>query len=211
MTTTDFELFHYWRSSCSWRVRYALALKGLNYKSTAVNLLKDEQSDLPYLQLNPAGLVPTLLVKGRPLTDSLAIVEWLEEAYPTPALLPKDPWARAQMRSFVMLISAGIQPLANLRTSKYHSADAEKKNEWNRHFITEGLIPVETLLRRESGSFSFGDTASMADVFLIPQVYNAHRFNVDMSRFPNAQRVYDAAMKTAACDAAAPHNQPGAS
>lgn len=209
----DLTLYHYWRSSCSWRVRWALALKGLEYKSVPVNLLKNEHNELAYLKLNPSGQVPCLLVDGRPLSESLAIIEWLEETFPANPLLPKDPWLKAEIRSFVQMIAAGIQPLGNLRVQQFVSKESEKKAEWARHFIDEGLIPVETMLRKfskDGKAFCFGDEPSMADLFLIPQIYNAARFQVDMSRFPLSQRIYENALKTAACDKAAPHNQPGA-
>ena len=210
MSPIELELFHYWRSSCSWRVRWALALKGLSYKSCPVNLLKKEQNELSYLKTNPSGQVPCLIVNGKSLSESLAILEWLEESFPTPALLAKDSWRRAEIRSFCSMIGSGIQPIANLRVTGYYASDAEKKAEWSRHFINEGLIPLETMLRKNGGQFSFGDEITMADLFLVPQIYNALRSNVDMSRFPLAQAIYERCLKTAACDLAAPHNQPGA-
>jgi maleylacetoacetate isomerase len=206
-------LHHYWRSSCSWRVRWALQIKGIPYESMAVNLLKGEQNDLVYLKLNPSGQVPCLIVDGRALSESTAILEWLEETYPDPPLLPKDPWLRAEIRSFGQMIACGIQPLANLKVQHHVSKDADKRSEWANHFVTEGLVPIETMLRRYSDdakAFAFGPSPTLADLFLIPQVYNALRVNVDMTRFPLAKQVYDNALKTKACDAAAPHNQEGA-
>ncbi|MES2744012.1 MAG: maleylacetoacetate isomerase [Bdellovibrionota bacterium] len=209
----ELTLHHYWRSSCSWRVRWALQLKGIAYKSVAVNLLKGEQNDLVYLKLNPSGQVPCLLVDGRALSESTAILEWLEEAYPATPLLPKDPWVRAEVRSFSQMIACGIQPLANLKVQQFVSKEAEKKTEWSNHFVTEGLVPIETMLRKysnEGKAFAFGPEPTMADLYLVPQVYNALRVNVDMTRFPLAKQVYDNALKTKACDAAAPHSQEGA-
>ncbi len=210
MNESQIELYHYWRSSSSWRVRWALHLKGVAYKSHPINLLKNEQSELSFLKVNPAGQVPCLLVGDRVLSESTAIIEWLEEVYPMPALLPKDPWRRAEIRSVCAMVSSGIQPIGNLRVTGYYSKEMEKKNEWSRHFIDEGMIPVETMLRKNSGSHCFGDTLTMADLFVVPQVYNAHRVNVDMSRFPLALALYERALKTSSCDQAAPHNQPGA-
>jgi len=210
MSDASIELYHYWRSSCSWRVRWALILKGIPYQSHPVNLLKNEQSELSYLKINPSGQVPCIVSGAATLSESLAIIEWLEEKYPTPALLPTDAWRKAEVRSVCTMISSGIQPLANLRVTGYYSTDPDKKMEWSRRFVDDGLIPVETMLRKNSGVYCFGDTLTMADLFLIPQVYNAHRVNVDMSRFPLAQAVYERALKTEACDKAAPHNQPGA-
>jgi maleylacetoacetate isomerase len=210
MPEAKIELYHYWRSSCSWRVRWAMALKGIAYKSHPINLLKNEQSDLSYLKINPSGQVPCIVYGDNALSESLAIIEWLEELNPEPSLLSKDAWRRAEIRSFCTMIASGIQPIGNLRVMGYYSSDQDKKAEWARHFIDEGLIPVETMLRKYSGNFSFGDEITMADLFLIPQIYNAHRFKVDMSRFPLAQEIYERALKTKACDEAAPHNQPGA-
>ncbi|RZA14306.1 MAG: maleylacetoacetate isomerase, partial [Proteobacteria bacterium] len=164
-------------------------------------------------KLNPSGQVPCLLVDGRALSESTAILEWLEEAYPATPLLPKDPWVRAEVRSFSQMIACGIQPLANLKVQQFVSKEAEKKTEWSNHFVTEGLVPIETMLRKysnEGKAFAFGPEPTMADLYLVPQVYNALRVNVDMTRFPLAKQVYDNALKTKACDAAAPHSQEGA-
>lgn len=212
-TKTTLTLHHYWRSSCSWRVRWALALKELDYESIPVNLLKNEQNDPAYLKLNPSGQVPCLIVHGKALSESLAIIEWLDETYPENPLLPKDPWMRAEIRSFCQMIAAGIQPLANLKVQNYVSSEAEKKALWARHFIREGLRPVEAMLKTYSSdakAFAFGDKATMADLFLIPQIYNAQRVQVDLSAFPLATRIYEYALKTSACEKAAPQNQPGA-
>lgn len=187
-----------------------MALKGLPYESIAVNLLKGEQNDLAFMKINPAGQVPCLVVDGRSLSESLAIIEWLDEVHPEQPFYPADPWVKAEIRSFVLMIAAGIQPLANLRVQQYVSKDAEKKTEWARHFIEEGMVPIENRLRERSSKgkgFAFGSELTIADIFLVPQVYNAHRFHVDMSRFPHAERIYESALKTAACDQAAPHNQ----
>lgn len=210
MGESTLELYHYWRSSSSWRVRWALALKDVKYQSHPINLLKHEQNNPGFLKLNPAGQVPCLVAMGNTLSESMAIIEWLEESYPEPELLPKDPWRRAEIRSLSGMIYSGIQPLGNLRVTAYFSTDAEKKAEWNRHFIEEGLIPVETMLRKYSGKWCFGDDLTMADLFLVPQIYNAHRVNVDMSPFPLAQEIFERALRTKACEEAAPHNQPGA-
>lgn len=210
MSSTTIELYHYWRSSSSWRVRWAMALKGVSYKSHAINLLKGEQSEAPYLKINPSAQVPCLRVGDNGLSESMAIIEWLDESYPEPALLPKDPWRRAEIRSLSGMVYAGIQPLGNLRVTGYYATEAEKKAEWSRHFVSEGLVPIETMLRKYSGKWCFGDEITMADLFLVPQIYNAHRVHVDMSRFPLAQEIYERALKTKACDQAAPHNQPGA-
>lgn len=206
----ELHLYHYWRSSCSWRVRWALELKGLPYRSTAINLLKEEQKSDEYLRLNPTGLVPTLKVDGRFLSDSFAIIEWLEETYPQKPLLPKDPWGRAEVRSMSMMVAAGIQPLGNLRVINHYSDIAEKKKEWIQHFMNVGLQPIERLLEKKAGTYCFGDTVTMADIFLVPQIYNALRFDVDLNPFPRSKRIYESCLKLESCDRAAPHNQEGA-
>lgn len=210
MPAATLELYHYWRSSSSWRVRWALALKEVNYKSHPINLLKQEQSYPAYVKLNPAAQVPCLVIGDNTLSESMAMIEWLEETYPEPALLPKDPWRRAEIRSLSGMVYSGIQPIGNLKVTGHYSSDAEKKTAWGRHFVEEGLLPVETMLRKYSGKWCFGDELTMADLFLVPQIYNAHRVSVDMKRFPLAQEIYERALKTKACEEAAPHNQPGA-
>jgi maleylacetoacetate isomerase len=206
----ELQLYHYWRSSCSWRVRWALEIKGIPYRPIPINLLKDEQKSPAYLQINPSGTVPCLTAKGRNLTDSLAILEWLDEVYPQEKLLPADPWKRAEVRAFSMQIAAGIQPLANLRVIHRYSDDPQKRKEWIQHFITAGFHPVERHLEKNGRTFCFGDTLTMADLFLIPQVYNALRFDVNMAAFPLARRIYETCLQLGSCDRAAPHNQEGA-
>lgn len=207
----DLHLYHYWRSSCSWRVRWALEVKGLAYRSTAVNLVKDEQKSPDYLRINPSGLVPTLLVDGRPLMDSSAIIEWLDEVYPDQPFLPKDPWSRAEIRTFAMTVAAGLQPLGNLRVIQYYSDNAEKRQDWIHHFLHIGFQPIERMLEKHAGVYCFGDSLTMADLFLIPQIYNALRYAVDLRPFPRAKRIYDSCLKLESCERAAPHNQEGAS
>lgn len=197
-------LYHYWRSSCSWRVRWALAIKGIACEFVAVDLLKGEQRSTAHLQRNPAGTVPVLEVDGAFLTDSLAIIEWLEEKHPKPALLPKDPVARTRSRALANLVAAGIQPLQNLKVMKRVSDDPAKQNAWNRHWITEGLTAYETLAQKSAGRFSVGDQVSVADFCLIPQCYNALRFDLALNPFPTIARIYKAALATPVCQTAHP-------
>lgn len=207
-------LHDYWRSSCSWRVRWVLALKGVPYDAMAINILAGEHRQPDYLKLNPAGLLPTLMVDGQPFSESTAICDWIDETWPAPPLYPQHGLERMHIRQLVMTIVAGTQPLQNPATSKHflpHATDAERSAH-ARFFIAKGLGVYEDLLQRgEPGHFSHGNDVTMADICLIPQVYNAKRFDVDLTELPLVAGIYERALKTKACDAAAPHNQPGAS
>jgi len=206
------ELLHYWRSSCSWRVRWALAIKGISYKSTPINLLKEEQKIDSYTANNPSAFVPTIKINGESLAESGAILEWLEEVYPTPAILPQDSLSRIKVRQLALTIIAGTQPIQNPAVLKTVSSSPEARQEFGRHWIANGLAVYEKLLERGNpGTYSFGSTVTMADLCLIPQVYNANRFNVDMSQFPLISGINQRCLATKECDTAAPHNQPGAS
>lgn len=202
-------LYHYWRSSCSWRVRWALELKKLAYQSVTVDLLKNEHRQASYLQINPSAAVPCLVTQGRQLSESMAIIEMLEDQYPQPPLLPSDTWGRAKVREFCSLIS-GIQASQNLKILQRYSADQRQRQNWAHYFIVQGLQAVEARLQRQAGTFCFGGRLTMADLFLIPQVYNAKRYGVNMHKFPIAERIYQHCLTLPECDKAAPHNQPGA-
>ncbi len=203
-------LYHYWRSSCSWRVRWVLALKSITYESVAVNLLESEQKKAEYLALNPNGLVPALQVDGQFLTESLAIIEWLDEVFPENPVLPKDPWIRAQAREIALLIAAGIQPLQNLKVTHHFSDEAKEREHWSRYFIEAGFTALEKKLAAYSGDYCLGHSLTLADIFLVPQIYNALRFQVEMHRFPRLESIYKNCLRTEACDKASPHRQPGA-
>jgi maleylacetoacetate isomerase len=207
--TKSFELFHYWRSSCSWRVRWALNIKGIAYKSTPVNLLKGEHKSPTYLAMNPSAFVPTLMVDGSPMAESASIMEWLDETIPTPALLPQDSNSRAHVRQLMNTIQAGTQPIQNLAVQKYVSDDPVEKQKFACHWITKGFEVYEELLRRGNpGTYSFGAQITMADLCLIPQVYNANRFGVDMNLFPLIDGINKRCLATKECDDAVPENQP---
>lgn len=203
-------LHHYWRSSSSWRVRWALAHKGLAYESNAIDLLSGAQREAAYVaNKSPMGLVPCLEVDGRPLTESVAIVEWLEDVRPEPALYPRDPWARARVRQLVEFVNAGTQPLQNLGVNRRHSSDATEQKLWARHWIERGLTAIErelAQLRAEGlgGRHAVGDALTAADMFLAPQVYNARRFEVDLAPFPLLLAVEEAALATESAKAAHP-------
>ena len=207
---SQIKLYHYWRSSCSWRVRWALELKQIPYQSIAVNLLKAEHKTASYLKMNPSGNVPCLEYNGQFLNESIAIIEWLDEMFPINPLLPSDRWSKAQVRELVGIIASGTQPVQNLKVLKHRSSDPKEKADWARHFISEGLKSYEARIANTTGTFSFGSQITIADLCLIPQVYNAKRFNVDMNQLPHCKRIYNTSLKLKSCDIAAPHNQPGA-
>ncbi|XP_065191314.1 probable maleylacetoacetate isomerase 2 [Sycon ciliatum] len=201
-------LWSYFRSSCSWRVRIALALKGIEYDQKHVNLIRDggEQHKDDYVKLNPQQQVPSIEIDGVTLSQSIAILEYLEETRPQVPILPKGAVERARVRHVVECINSGIQPIQNLSILQY--VGSEKKAEWGKHWITVGFVALEALLQRYSGKYSVGDEITVADLCLVPQVYNANRFKVDMEAFPAIQRVHSALECQDAFVAAHPKNQP---
>eukprot|EP01139_Manchomonas_bermudensis_P026015 Amastigsp_a847809_21.p2 type:complete len:211 gc:universal Amastigsp_a847809_21:638-6(-) len=199
-------LYSYWRSSCSWRVRIALAHKGIAYEYSATHLVKKEQRSEDYAALNPSKLVPTLLIDGHTLTQSIAILEYLEETRPEASMLPTEPKARADVRAIVQIIASDTQPLQNLRVLEY--IGDEKKAEWAKHWISASFDALEQVLSRTAGRYCVGDCVTFADACLVPQVYNAHRFSVDMSAYPTIVRVEAALRELPAFVAAHPDQQP---
>ncbi|CAH1792070.1 unnamed protein product [Owenia fusiformis] len=202
-------LYSYFRSSCSYRVRIALALKGVEYEYRAVNLVKDggQQHFDEYKQLNPMEMVPSFVVDGQALTQSVPIMEYIEEVYPQkPSLLPKDPLVRAQVRAVSEIINSGIQPIQNLPVLQY--VGDEKKMEWGRYWIDKGFKGLEKQLQQTAGEFCVGDEVSMADACLVPQVFNANRFKVDMSQFPTINKIHQNCLNLEAFKAAGPTMQP---
>ena len=216
------KLYTYFRSSASYRVRIALNLKGLPYETVPVHLLKDggQQYSEEYRALNPDGLVPSLIDEhageAAAITQSLAIIEYLEEAYPAPALLPQSALDRAFVRSVALSIACEIHPLNNLRVLRYltHTLKVgeDDKNAWYRHWVEQGLSSLETTLARDprAGAFCYGDQPSLADCFLVPQIFNAQRFKCDLSAMPTLMRIYDACMALEAFERASPAQQPDA-
>jgi maleylacetoacetate isomerase len=205
-------LLNYWRSSSAWRVRIALALKGLEYEYKAVNLLKGEDTAPEYYRINPSG-VPTLIDGdgAKPLTQSLAIVEYLEERYPAKPLLPRDFIERADVRAVANFIAC-LQPLQNLGTQQLVGAqfgDAAK-GPWAKAVIQEGMEGLEVLLSRSAGIYCVGDTFTMADCFLAPQAYACRRFGVDLAQFPTISRVLAAVEAHEAVVASHPDRMPDA-
>jgi maleylacetoacetate isomerase/maleylpyruvate isomerase len=208
-------LYTYYRSSAAFRVRIALNLKGLLYEPQFVHLARGEQRKSEYLAVNPQGLVPALVDEGQLLTQSLAIIEYLDETHRSPPLLPKDPLGRARVRSLALLVACEIHPLNNQRTLQYlvnelgHSD--EEKNRWYQHWIRDGMAKLESdLARGGSGSFCYGDAPGMADCCLVPQVFNAQRFNCDLSHAPRVMRVFEQCMQLEAFQRAQPSRQPDA-
>jgi len=201
-------LYGYWRSSCSYRVRIALNLKGLKYKYIPVHLRKEEQKAPDFAEKSPNQTVPVLSVAGKNLTQSLAIIDYLEETCAEFPLLPKDPLDRAQVRSLAQMIACDIQPLQNLRVLGKVSGEQSQRNEWAKNVNLEGLTRVEKAVAKTAGKYSFGNNVTLADLCLVPQVYNAIRFGLDVATlFPTIHRVNAALNELQAFKDAHPDNQ----
>lgn len=182
-------LHGYWRSGTSYRTRIALNLKGLTYRTEAVDLRTGAQRSEAYLARNPQGLVPALEVDGRVLTQSPAILEWLEERYPEPALLPRDPLDRAEVRAMAALIGCDVHPLNNMRVLKAVEGLGGDQGAWTARWIGAGFDALERLIERRGGLYSFGDAPTLADCYLVPQVYSARRFAVPLEAWPRIAAV----------------------
>ena len=206
------ELYTYFRSSASFRVRIALGLKGLPYETRSVHLQKNEQLAADYAAKVPARLVPVLHDGDAWLSQSLAIIEYLDETHPTPPLLPATPIERAQVRALAMDIACEIHPLNNLRVLRYLVRELkiaeEAKNTWYRHWVEGGLAAVEARLAAAPGTYCFGDTPGLADCVLVPQIFNAQRFDCQLDHVPNVMRVFAACMELDAFERARPENCP---
>ncbi|ENM5739562.1 maleylacetoacetate isomerase [Vibrio mimicus] len=209
-------LYGYWRSSAAYRVRIALNIKQLTYESRAVHLSKDggEQHHATFHHLNPSELIPVLIDGEFHLNQSLAIIEYLDEIYPEPRLIPARGAERYQVKALALDIAADIHPINNLRILQYLTAELavseDQKNTWYRHWIDTGFRGLEEKLSQTAGEFSVGNRLSLVDVCLVPQVYNAERFNLDMSCYPTLQRVAETLRALPAFVKAAPENQPDA-
>ena len=209
------KLYSYFRSSASYRLRIALNLKGLAYDYQAVNLLAGEQRSEEYLALNPLGLVPSLqLHDGAILIESPAVLEYLEESYPQPPLLPADPLARARVRAIANAIACEIQPLCNSGVTEHlkasHNFGSDEVFAWYNRWIPRGFAAVEHMLTQAGTPFASGEAPGMADIFLVPQVYNARRFNIDLAPYPHITRIVEACNQLPAFIDAAPERQPDA-
>jgi maleylacetoacetate isomerase len=208
-------LYNYWRSSSSHRVRIALALKGLPYRYVPVNLLEDEQNGEAHKARSPTGFVPCLAIDGVPYVESVAILELLEERFPTPPLYPRDSHGRARVRALVEILNAGTQPLQNRSVTLFLPQDQETQRRWLQHWVGRGLASFEAAMKSHeaegvSGPYAYGETPTAADALLVPQVVSAKRFHVELGECPRVVRAFEEAMKLEAFQAAAPDRQPDA-
>jgi maleylacetoacetate isomerase len=206
-------LYGYWRGASPYRVRIGLNLKGLAYEQVAVNLLESEQHKAAYRAINAQRLTPALDVDGRILTQSTAILEWLEETHREPALLPGDPFDRQMVRAMAAIVSNDIHPLNNVRVTRALAAmDVSEayRNTWITRWIGDGFQALEPLVAKHGSGWAFGDHPTLADCCLIPQIYSAKRFKVDMAPFPSIQAVAEKAEAHPAFAAAHPSRQPDA-
>jgi maleylacetoacetate isomerase len=205
-------LYGYFRSSSAWRLRLALGLKGLSYEYVPVNLLAGEQDSDWYGAINPSHAVPTLVIDGHTLSESLPIMEYLEETRPSPPLLPADPFRRAKARQIAETVNSGIQPLQNAkvlaRIEKGLGLGEHGRVAWARHWVSTGLDALEAIVAPVAGSCCVGDAPTMADVLLVPQLGNARRFQLDVARWPTLDRIDRHLAAHPVFVAALPGNQP---
>ncbi len=210
------KLYTYFRSSAAFRVRIALNLKGLSYEQAFVHLGKGEHRLPEFAAINPQGLLPALEDDGQLMRQSLAIIEYLEEKRPNPPLLPKDLRGRARVRALALLVACEIHPLNNPRVLNYLTKSLgrseDEKNAWYRHWVRDGLAKFESCLNAAAGTgkFCHGDVPTVADCFLVPQIFNARRFDCETTHAPSAMRIFDTCMKLEAFDRAQPSKQPDA-
>jgi maleylacetoacetate isomerase len=207
----SYQLYGYWRSSASWRVRWAMLLKKIPYESMPVNLLKGEHRDNAHLEINPAGLVPVLITpEGETLVQSMAILQYLEELYPRPSLFGRDSLEGAKIRGLCETINADTAPLQTPRVQKYHSPDSSQQIRWAQEWIYRGLKTFDAL-RPKSAAMSASDSVSAADLFLVPQIFNALRYQINVgTEFPELMRIYESCLATREGMESSPDNQPDA-
>ena len=208
----ELTLYTYWRSSASFRVRIALAYKGLPYRAVPVNLAAGEQKGDGYRATNPMGYLPCLAIDGKKFTESTAIMELLDELHPDPPLLPKDPEDRARVRALVQIVNSGIQPLQNLIVLDRIGDDKDRRSSWMLHFMARGLAAWEALAASfaSAGPYAFGDHFTVADAVLIPQLYASRRVGLDLSPYPTILRVEEATKDLPFVKSAHPDAQPDA-
>ena len=213
------KLYGYWRSTAAYRVRIALALKNIAVIDIPVQLVKEggEQHQQLYRSINPQGLVPALDIGGSIITQSMAILEYLDEQYPEPPLLSEDPVLRAQIRAFCQSIVCDIHPLNNLRVLQFlqgsMAVNEEQKMDWYQHWVKTGFEALEAVIDQTNRvqPYCFGELPSMADICLIPQIYNANRFDCAMDNYPNLQRINHNCLQLEAFESTLPENQQDAS
>ena len=209
------KLYGYWRSTAAYRVRIALALKNINHDQASIDLVKGggEQHQPLYREINPQGLVPALEIDGQIITQSMAILEYLEEQYPEPSILSPDPFLKSQIRAFAQSIACDIHPLNNLRVLQYLKAELavadQQKSDWYLFWVAEGFKALERTIDEADNQFAFcfGEQPSMADICLIPQIYNAHRFHCPIEDYPNLRRINENCLKLDSFIRAMPENQ----
>lgn len=196
---TDITLYNYFRSSTSYRVRIVLHYKQIEFSYKPVHLLKNEQRSKDYLQVNPLGGVPALFHNSHYISESMAICEYLEEVFPEHPLLPKDSFMRAKIRQFCEIINSFMHPMGNLKTLKQletqHSYSQEEKDAWVQYWIHQGLEALEEVIKDYAGNYCFGDQVTFAEAFLIPQLFTAKRFNVDISQYTLLSKINDNCLK----------------
>lgn len=201
-------LYDYFRSSAAYRVRIALNLKGIGYESVPLNLLEGGQKGPEYRALNPQGLVPALEIDGQTLLQSLAIIEFLDSTRPEPPLIPTDPGEAAHVRALALVVACDVHPLNNLRVLKYLSGPLgrpqEERDAWYRHWVSEGLAAMEAMAAPRAGRFLFGESPTLADLCLVPQMFNARRFEVPLDDYPTLVRADSEATRLEAFAAAHP-------
>jgi len=208
------KLYSYWRSSAAYRVRVALNLKNLDYDSVPVHLVRGEQRGA-YRERNPQGLVPALEHDGHIITQSLAIIDYLDHVFPETPLAPVEPLARSRVQALAQIVVADIHPLNNLRVRKYLASELQiskqQQEDWNKHWVEQGFSAIETLLQDSAtGDFCHGNSPTLADVCLIPHVYNVRRAEIDMSPYPEIARIDANCLALDAFDRAIPEHQPDA-
>jgi maleylacetoacetate isomerase/maleylpyruvate isomerase len=210
-----FKLHSMWRATAPYRVRIGLELKGLSFDYAPLDFASGEQRGTRYSAINPQMLSPTLEAGGRLLTQSLAILEWLDETHPTPPLLPSSPDDRAVVRAMADIVACDIHPLNNLRVLQAlqtmgHAIGSDDQKAWGARWIEEGFLALEAMVQRHGGGFAFGASPTLADCLLIPQLWSANRFGVERSAYPALAAVYDRAAEHPAFQAAHPERQPDA-
>jgi maleylpyruvate isomerase len=207
-------LYNYWRSSSSYRVRIALAWKRVPYDYVALNLRAGAQWSDDHVRRSSMGKVPLLEVERdgavQRVAESIAIIEWIDELYPEPPLLPADPYARARARMLTEMVNSGIQPFQNLSVTKYIKQTGGDPDTWTRHWVGRGIAALETSVNETAGQFSVGDAVSVADLYLVPQLYWARQFGIDLDSAPTLLRIEDRCLALPAFDEARPERQPDA-